>query len=66
MEMASEFNILIELEKWTQRLRIPAIPDTYSRFNRTLSPDLSGHLVLIKPDTLSCAKRTVLSFLFFA
>ena len=33
------------------QVRIPAIPDTYSWFNRTLSPDLNGHLVLRKPDS---------------
>ena len=33
------------------KVRIPAIPDTYSWFNRTLSPDLNGHLVLRKADS---------------
>ena len=34
-------------------VRILAIPDTYSCFNRTLSPALTGHRVLFKADTLS-------------
>jgi len=34
-------------------MRIPAIPDTYSCFNRTLSPALTGHRVLLKADSLS-------------
>ena len=34
-------------------VRILAIPDTQSCFNRTLSPALTGHRVLLKADTLS-------------
>ncbi len=29
------------------QMRIPAIPDTYSCFNRTPCPTLNGHLVLL-------------------
>ena len=40
-------------EIYLLQLRILAIPDTQSCFNRTLSPALTGHRFLLKADTLS-------------